>query len=824
MIDTSDSSGKEGSASAERNLTDKRAKRVTAHRGMKSLFAEDDMQSTQGVTSLRYEDQSRGKAVARSLMGGSGAAGQPAGGSSPLQTAAQAPVIAYKGSETVGSCVVALCVPRTNAPANIPPLIAIIDREKHPKCRVRMDEDTQLIQSTENPQYASLYDPSFGGYWSLMFKGRRECTEFVAATLTAINSPRLQDNANPISFLEWDNGTGGDEGLPSVSKGDTVSVSFTSWLLRRVPGSAFFSLGQVVEEVPPEAPREVSLGNGTLMVGVEEALSGMKVGGASRLVFVPPRKTRVLRGLASPDVQPSDTVVTHITCHEVLRTGGGNRVPAAAATRGTDSSAPLRVDQAATALSAEVPMLMGGGDPPQAQPAAVVPQSGSSDINSLMQVLLVQTLQQQQQQQQPHHSGGVSSIEGGQLSSIERSVERLHLQLATLYEKIDRLGIDEKIEKNNAAIERIVKKVVGKVPMGDVDVEDAVKDRDGLLATIERLKGKLEEETANYHRALEAMSRHKDDVLQLQKDLQVQQETHVARVQQLEEDRRLRLVEAHVQQQHAVERVAEEKFQEGYNAGLRAAELKQKEQRALDPSGAGDSTVQEWRDRLFASEQRVLQLETALQQAEGHHISERRQLQEHIDALTKMTSMLQERVGGMGPEAQTLVRESATEEQCAILQRSMRAVCVNIETQLRAIGADKVPVLDVLHMLNTVTEAEVKAFSDEAARDAVLEYQPTAVTENTCAESWSYDYMGQGQQLGEAEVTGVVGELNVGTPGAYVHGSDINPPHVLDVESDQRDELVAPYAAREGVPYYEADITVGEVPEPPNLAIDVDDD
>nr|CCC52878.1 conserved hypothetical protein [Trypanosoma vivax Y486] len=693
---------------------------------MKSLFAQDAMQSRHGVTSLRYEDhptQTSGKAVARSLARG-GAIPAQAPNTSPLQTAFQYTVMTYKGENAVGLCVVAVCIPRSNTSVTTTPLIAIIDREKRPQCRIPIDGNLQLLQNPSEPQYASLYDPNFGGHWSLMFKGRRECTEFVAGTFTVFHSPRLDDNLTPLPFVEWDNGTAATPVAhqDGVSRGDVISISFTMWLLRRVSGTTFFALGKIIEEVPPDAPREVTVADGSLMAGVEEALIGLRGGGASRLVFVPPRMTRVLRGIGNPEVLPSDTVVVHVSCHEVVRRvkGGGNRV----ADKSVLPSPAVETD---------------GGQGWVAATNTPAP-TANADNNALLQVLLLQTIQQQQQQQSnnaPRASGGDGGVAAAnQLGSIERSIERVQCQLATLYEKIDRLAIEEKIEKNNAAIERMVKKAVGKAPTNDVDAEDMMKDRDGLLATIERLKRRLEEETANYHRALEAISRHKDEVHGLQKDLLLQRETHEARVKQLEEQRRLRAVESEVQHQQAMERISEEKYREGREAGARAAreEMRQKQLSGLDGDGE-----QEWRQRLFASEQRAVQLEAAMHEIEGRHIAERRQLQEHIDATEKMNAILKERLGtgalGAGAlEGVHLTAAEAARQQCAVLRRAMKALMTNVQTQVCTIGSDKVAVEDVLRILGSSIEVEVDSFTAQIMSEAQSFGKPTAALSSSFEE------------------------------------------------------------------------------------------
>ncbi|KAF8294234.1 hypothetical protein TcYC6_0102940 [Trypanosoma cruzi] len=167
------------------------------------------------------------------------------------------------------------------------------------------------------------------------------------------------------------------------------------------------------------------------------------------------------------------------------------------------------------------------------------------------------------------------------------------------------------------------------------------KDRDGLLATIERLKKRLDERNKQLSPRPEAMGRHKDEVHGLQNDLRIEQETHESRMKQMEEHNRLKFVEMEVRHRQAIERVAEEKLREGREIGLKEG-LQLGKQEALE--AAGGHSDREWKDRFFASEQRALQLEAEMQERESHHISERRGLQEQIDALHEMTEKLDQRV------------------------------------------------------------------------------------------------------------------------------------------------------------------------------------
>ncbi|PBJ73699.1 hypothetical protein BCY84_13675 [Trypanosoma cruzi cruzi] len=695
-------------------------KYIPARKSMRSLFAQDALQSKQGVTSLRYEEQSKkNKTVSLSVMEGNSSPGYPPNAPSPLQTAVQAVTIAYSGDTSMGACVVAVCVPHANAPIATP-LIAIVDREKRPRCRVPMDGGLQFLQNESSPQYASLYDPSLGSHWTLMFKGRRECTEFFSAVHTTVHYTEVDIGAAP-RFVEWNNEKNAEEGALQVklASGDVASISYIAWLLRRMPGTRFFSIGKMVEEVPPEAPCEVLVGDGSLMAGIEEALVGMQRG-ASRLVFVPPKKTSIRMGMGNPEVSPSDTVVVHLTCQDVaVRSDvrGGHKATVASPLEKNFSNSGT---QAKTTSPAPVTQTE-----PSSKPVPDAPAVVGGDLSTLLQAILLKMLQQQQNSSgssisssnntnNNNNSTGCDSGNGvsGQWSALERSIDRVHIQLSSLYEKIDRLAIAETLEKNNAAIERIVKRVVGKAPAGEVDVEEMAKDRDGLLATIERLKKRLDEETNNYHRALEAMGRHKDEVHSLRNDLCIEQETHESRMRQLEEHNRLKFVEMEVRHRQAIERVAEEKLREGREIGLKEG-LQLGKQEALE--AAGGHSDREWKDRFFASEQRALQLEAEMQERESHHISERRGLQEQIDALHEMTEKLDQRAQHARIARQTGVEE--TSRQCKLLRRAMNAAYTHMEMQLSGMD-ETVNVTDVLQMLMVALRSETDTFIDEIKKQA----------------------------------------------------------------------------------------------------------
>ncbi|KAF8294260.1 hypothetical protein TcYC6_0102950 [Trypanosoma cruzi] len=161
-------------------------------------------------------------------------------------------------------------------------------------------------------------------------------------------------------------------------------------------------------------------------------------------------------GMGNPEVSPSDTVVVHLTCQDVaVRSNmrGGHKTTVASplekrfSNSGTQAKttppAPVTQTEPSSKLVPDAPAVLGG------------------DLSTLLQAILLQMLQQQQ------NSGGGSSISSsnntnnnnnstgcdsgngvsGQWSALERSIDRVHIQLSSLYEKIDRLAIAETLER-----------------------------------------------------------------------------------------------------------------------------------------------------------------------------------------------------------------------------------------------------------------------------------------------------------------------------------------------------------------------------------------
>lgn len=681
---------------------------------LKSMFASDSRAAMRGSTSLKYEAKSKKDDPAASA--GSAA---PSGANQPQQptvTAAQAQVQVYRGDVLSGPSIAVIII------VNGAPMVALVDRDRRPLCRVRVNADLQLLQNHGSPQYATLYDPSIGQHWTLLFKGVAECTGFVTATATLMHYLQLADGpVEPVCDLVPSEPS---TKRPAAKKGDTVAASYTVWLLQRVGGGgAFFTVGKIVEEVPVEAPKQIKLGLNEVMIGIEEALVGMTQGG-KRIAFVSPRKAKS-SGIGNPEIGSTDSVVVVIQCHEVNRGKGDGPLGLA------DSDADDDVDDIVTAKrgKAKKSLPSQAQEPPAPQQAfqPVAPPPGAPapavmaappaatvaaaspviDQNTLIQTMLLQTLQMQQQQREAPKAPVVAAGD-----NVERGLDRIYQQLFNLAEKIDRIDIESKLAKNNEAVERMVKKAVGKMPVNDVDIEDMAKDRDQLLAKIEHLKKRVEEATDNYHKALESMGHHKDVVSSLKNDLSIERETSSAKIKELQERKRLELVDLEVRHRRDMdalrERTLQEGIEKGYAQGFAAGKLEM-----LQLSGS--SSTDEIKQRLHAKEQEVIEQESRYQQTLSKHYQERREMLDQVQSLNNLIKKLESRESS---KAQGIIDTSSA--MCKTLRRAMNSTYASIEAQFYATESTSVSVEDALAMVLISIKSETKTYVDEIKREGAL--------------------------------------------------------------------------------------------------------
>ena len=131
---------------------------------LKSMFAADKAAaSATRNTSLKYEAAKEKRAVAAVRA----PAATPAGGVPPnpeqMQTmlACTAAVMAYKGDTYVGACAALVAVQPSQSN------VILMDREKRPLAKVRVDEQLQMLPNKEEPNFATIYDPALMLHWSL---------------------------------------------------------------------------------------------------------------------------------------------------------------------------------------------------------------------------------------------------------------------------------------------------------------------------------------------------------------------------------------------------------------------------------------------------------------------------------------------------------------------------------------------------------------------------------------------------------------------------------------------------------------------------------
>ena len=671
---------------------------------MKSIFTSDSRAAQQGNTSLRYEAKSkRGDPERPSAnIGNASASGT---------TAAQCPVHAYRGDQYVGPCLAVVTV------ANNQPLVVLIDREKRPQSRVRVNRDLQFVQNPSDEKYASLYDPAIGQHWSLLFRSATECANFVFAAAAVLHFILLAEG--PVeSFQDLV-----PSQRPRAKQGWVVEVGLVVWLLQRIGQTSHYTIGKVVEEITNDAPRRMTIGGGEMMAGVEELLVGMGPGG-KRLGFLNPKKTKS-SGIGNPEIGPSDSVVVLIHCIHVEPGDLGGSMPQLgdsgsgedrdeevaptkkkARRNVSQSDAVANAVSGATSRAPAAAITVPSGSPvtPQPQPQQAVSTTAPLiDQNTLVQTMLLQTLQMQQQLKEPSkQSSGID---------VERSIDRLHSQIASLYEKIDRMDIDGKLQKNNEAIERIVKKAVGKMPANDVDIEDMAKDRDQLLAKIEHLKQRVEESTDNYHKALEAMGRYKDEVVAIRNDLAIERETSAARLKELQERKRLEVVDMDVRHRQQLERTKEQSYNDGKDVGYREGYAAGK----LDATPLGALSSDELAQKLHAKEQELVEAESRYQQLLSRTYQERRDFADQVESLNSLIRRLEHRDDAKGRDSAEL-----TNTMCKSFRRAMNSTYAAIEAQLNATERDTILIDDALAIVLATIKGESRALLNEIKQEAAL--------------------------------------------------------------------------------------------------------
>lgn len=634
------------------------------------------------------------------------AAAPPNPGQAQSAAAATAAVVAFKGENRIGSCAAVVVVAQGAPSAHI----ALVNQERRTLARVKVDDALQLLLNSQERVYATLYDPTLQLHWTLMFKSAGDATAFVAAATTVQHYLLIADGPRPPyqELIRGSNNATTDPRL-RVAKGDKVSVAATTWLVQRV--AQCYSCGKNVEDIPPDAPRSIRVGEGVLMTGTEEVAVGMTEGDV-RIAFLPPRKTQITVGLGNPEVGPNDSVVVVI---QLVKLAAKASLPSLGDVGAGTAIATIKP-------AAEPPVQPVAVAPPAAavapQPAPAAPTSTGLSTELLLQTVLALQLQQQTLPAPPPAPvPAAPHVEKEYLISpvVERSLDRIDQQLRHLFEKVDRLDLDKKIEANNEKIERMVKKAVGKAPIADIDIEDMTKDRDQLLAKIESQKVRIEELTNSYHQALEVLGRHKDEVAGLKSDLVVERETSNDRHRELTERHRLTVVELEVRHRSSLDKVRDAGFEDGkakgYQDGYAAGKIDAMSQFASDGRSGADSV----RELLTKKETELVELQRQITQAEGRLYEERRQAADQVQSLQGLIERLEKResVRGAAPatQAESFVR---------ILKRAMNSTYSLIEQQLYATEKQSLDVQDCLTYVLETVRSETRTAAEDMRREAAL--------------------------------------------------------------------------------------------------------
>ncbi|KAK7198787.1 hypothetical protein NESM_000844100 [Novymonas esmeraldas] len=650
-----------------------------------------------------------------------------------LITAEHAVVQVYRDSLYAGTCMVALCVPPRAAappstgtavapPSLLPPSAAVrrhLEREQEQVgasagavtsgpvllllssnrqvlCRIALDAAEPVVgqgtlrlrQDADQPQYLTFCEGGRAGargcWWTCMFPHREHASRFLVAAYavaqcaaalatragtSSSSSPAPSVVRIPPSGAARGAGAAGSASaastLATVAAHVPATLYWQTWTLRRVNRQTpYWVPDTCVEAVPPTAPLTVAPGtDGALWDAVAAAVVGMCASEA-RLIFVTPEDTHTPQRRADRTQRTLDApAVVYVTCERAV-----------ASPAPTPAPPPPPPRNSAAVVT------------PVSEPATATPDTLST--GALLQQLLLHSLQQQQQQVSA--AAGSAGSTQQSWAGVERALEKVQVELGTIREKVDCLDIEARLQRNNAELERMMRRAVGLAPQAEVPIEDTLKDRDALLASVERYRQRYEEANTNYQRALEAMGRSSDRAQALEKDLHLQQELWTRQRKDEAEHARLRLVERDALHRGELERVGEERYAagksdgyaDGYREGQRAA------LRGLDGrgNGAGDgdgsggaaAAVVGWRATIVAKDREIVALQTAVHDAKVRHERDRRQLRAEIDVLSELNEKLQH----LQASADVRVPEDTVQQQCKRVKRTLNAVYSRVEEQL----------------------------------------------------------------------------------------------------------------------------------------------
>lgn len=608
------------------------------------------------------------------------------------------PVQVYREQLCLGTCVAMIRAPSPSAECEVvatamDPMLALMNDADQLLCQLPLNIGAfRLLQNPDEPQYLSLYAPLASAkavadvnslrWWTLMCPDRSAAMEFLVAAYTvaqyashighrsegeeSVTAPTAHTGFSAVCKLESSSQSRTDvtASLGSVVVQADVPATFwwRTWSLRHFQQfSPYFLPMEIVEEVAPEMPQTFVPRDGTVMRGLEKGVLGMAKG-ESRLVFMTLADTQVIhtpkngRGSEGSLQRELDgPVVTHVTCV----------APAAAFShrftiRSQNAAPPPPLPSPAAA------QLHAAGSAVTCQTGTMAVADSTTAL--LQQLVLLQSIQQGQR----------PSLGGPQLDlqSLGQQMDRVLLQLASLNERVDRIDILGSLQKNNKEVEQAMKRVMGIAPQGDVPYEDAVKDRDGLLASVEHYRSKYEEANENYQRALEVMNRYSDRAKELEQDVRLQQECSEERLRDEAERWRLRLMSATSQHRSDLESVSVEQFtsgkavglEEGYRAGYQAALVAQNDGDAPD----------KWKVRLLEKEKELVNTQAALQDSISQHDRDRLQLRAEIDVLSQLIESQNHQMRN----SDIRIPEEAVQLQCKRLKRALNNVYTAVENKL----------------------------------------------------------------------------------------------------------------------------------------------
>ncbi|KAJ9462668.1 peptidyl-prolyl isomerase E (cyclophilin E) [Diplonema papillatum] len=622
----------------------------------------------------------------------------------------------FRNQEPFGLSLMALRAKAQGAGALPEVTLVFVDKAKKPLLApIPIDPDTYWVQTPYDgqQQFASFQDTQ-QNLWMAQFRTPAEATAFTFSLYCVQHSlSLLAGQSEPRTVFDLLSAS--EEA--NLTRGDLAGVRYKYYRLD--PHPHFPSLLKLTappyDETAPGETKKVRIGDGKVMTGVEEQLVSMGKG-QQRFVVVCPDKTRTAAGRRDDNLSEGDTVAAFLELQKVKKPAASS-ASAVVVVSPTNEAPPTPAKAEEPAAASPKPQEP-AAQPVQPQPAQPVQPAAPAalDPNALLTTLLMNQLQPQKQ------SGSGSSSMESSMSDVSRGMDRLMVQMGQLYQKMDHIDVSRKLEENNAKIESMFRRAIGKAPSAGYDPLAQGIDREAdtgtLLAEVEKRDKRIAELTDSYHNALSSISASKEESSALKSDLQIERDTAIERLKEAQERHRLAFVELGIKRDEEKDRAVHKARQEGKDDGFRQGKVEGEREAMLKYSGGDPDEV--FRQLQQAREENN-QLQSELISIQGKLQNERRQHDEQMQLMNSLVAKYEERehkdkiaaelATAAGKPSIGLGRDEVGLMLTKSLKKIMNGVYFRIEEDLNAepqAASDSLPAATVLTIVTKAIKSSTK--------------------------------------------------------------------------------------------------------------------